>query len=48
MTKVELGAETIKQVHRLQKDLEKQMGFPYSVEAIIDMALTSLEDCRNG
>lgn len=48
MTKVELDVETMKQIRRLQKDVEKQMGYPYSVEAIINMALTALEDCRNG
>jgi YbbR domain-containing protein len=48
MVKITLAEDTIERIDALRVELEKEMGYSYTREELIDKALTALEDVRNG
>ncbi len=48
MVKIALDEETTKRIDVLRVELEKEMGYSYTRDEIIEKALTAFEDVRNG
>jgi predicted DNA-binding protein len=48
MVKIALDEETTKRIDVLRVELEKEMGYSYTRDEIIEKALTAFEDVRQG
>lgn len=48
MVKITLDEETTKRIDILRVELEKEMGYSYGREDIIEKALRAFEDVRSG
>ena len=47
-SKVKVSPEIIERIDNLRVELEKELGYPFGQEDVIQMALTAFEDVRGG